>query len=180
MQRAEGRAVAARCRHALFVEEIGVNGLDLVDLSRAHADAVVDHEAGERGAVDEHDRLPQEALSIFAGILGEASRGDEKALRYALSGKRPDERLNLRPSDRPLRIPPLSLVADGSKSESVLTDDAVYPLVTTLFGDVGTGVQALAVTHRHEQLSDQVLEEIRSFPMMIEMRSSASASRISP
>ena len=91
MQRAEGRAVAARCRHALFVEEIGVNGLDLVDLSRAHADAVVDHEAGERGAVDEHDRLPQEALSIFAGILGEASRGDEKALRYALSGKRPDE-----------------------------------------------------------------------------------------
>ena len=65
MQRAEGRAVEARCRHALFVEEIGVNGLDLVDLSRAHADAVVDHEAGERGAVDEHDRLPQEALSIF-------------------------------------------------------------------------------------------------------------------
>lgn len=51
MQRAEGRAVAARCRHALFVEEIGVNGLDLVDLSRAHADAVVDHEAGERAAV---------------------------------------------------------------------------------------------------------------------------------
>ena len=48
MQRAEGRAVAARCRHALFVEEIGVNGLDLVDLSRAHADAVVDHEAAQR------------------------------------------------------------------------------------------------------------------------------------
>lgn len=49
MQRAEGRAVAARCRHALFVEEIGVNGLDLVDLSRAHADAVVDHEAASAG-----------------------------------------------------------------------------------------------------------------------------------
>lgn len=74
-----------------------------------------------------------------------------------------DEEAPAKLDDRPLRIPPLSLVADGSKSESVLTDDAVYPLVTTLFGDVGTGVQALAVTHRHEQLSDQVLEEIRIF-----------------
>ena len=59
MQRAEGRAVEARCRHALFVEEIGVNGHDLVDLSRALADAVVDHEASERWAVDEHDRLAE-------------------------------------------------------------------------------------------------------------------------
>lgn len=69
MQRAEGRAVAARCRHALFVEEIGVNGLDLVDLSRAHADSVVDHKAGESRAVDEHDRLAQKTVGVPAGLL---------------------------------------------------------------------------------------------------------------
>ena len=38
-------------------EEVRVHRLDLVYLPRAHADSVVNHEAGEGRPIDEHDRL---------------------------------------------------------------------------------------------------------------------------
>ena len=39
----------------LLGEEVGVDPLDLERVDRRHADVVIDHERGERGAVDEDD-----------------------------------------------------------------------------------------------------------------------------
>src|SRR4029453_13373035 len=113
-------------------------------------DPVVVHQPSQRLAIEKDDP-PTDPLNLLSGIISESRRRDEYALGGALAFEAARERLEVRPTHRMIRGPPLRLDVDRVEPELVLVDHAVDPVVTGTT-DVAGCILLLgaAVVHRDE------------------------------
>src|ERR1039458_3505736 len=87
----------------LSVEVVAVDSGERVAVDHRHADAGVDHQAGEVASVNE-DHARRDVVRVVAGLASERRRRNDNALGGSLTVKRTVELLDLGPSDgiRPL------------------------------------------------------------------------------
>ena len=106
------------------VEVVLVDLDHVVGLLHLHAHAVLNHELGQAGAVDQHDAL-RNAVGIVARALAEAAGGDEDALAGSAPGERADEALQFGALHRLVGGVALGLHVDLAETQGILIDDAV-------------------------------------------------------
>src|SRR5690606_31785041 len=140
-----------------FLAEVRrIDPLDLVRRDIGHPEPVVQHQARQFGPVDQHDSLFN-SLHVVPGAVGERGRRDEHALTGALPLEAASESLDLGTSDDVL--PTLGLDVDEVQTEPVFLDDAVDTTVAALADRSPGVILRSSVSHAHEQINDQLLEE---------------------
>ncbi len=99
------------------LEIIQVEALEGDGALDADADVMIDHEAGEGGAVDEDDAHVAEAADIIGRFAGEAGGGDENALLCGLTVQSADEGLDHGAADGVVGGEALGLEEDAATRE---------------------------------------------------------------
>lgn len=150
--------MCAGTRASLLRKKVRIQALERKGLGHRHTQVVVDHQAGEVGAVDEDDLfVGANALYCGLGCGRVVAGGEEHALLHALEVERADEVANGAFAHRAL--PAFGLQVDGVEAQRVFVEDAVNAVVGAQLRDLPRVGAVAAVAHGHQELHHQPLEE---------------------
>src|SRR5699024_8966562 len=99
-------------------------------------------------------------VRVALRVDAETARGEEDALAGGVPGESSHELLDRGPAHGVVARVALGLDVDAGEAQGVLIDDPVDPTVPRELR-AGGGALGAAVPHRHEQIEDGLLKELR-------------------